>query len=111
MRKTSQLTIRFDPELAGRVRAIARAEHLSLNQAALRLMRSGAGLDRRSDVGTVGSSLDHLFGTWTDVEARELKDALAWTEEIDEEMWRGRGTSRRNGDRPARRRPGKGGRG
>ena len=37
--------------------------------------------------GTVGSSLDHLIGTWTDAEADEINAALEDFEVVDEAMW------------------------
>ncbi len=36
---------------------------------------------------TVGSSLDHLIGTWSDAEADEFERALRDLETIDEAMW------------------------
>jgi hypothetical protein len=90
-RPPSQLTIRgFDAALERRIRETARREGISLNRAALRLLRRGAGLEVPAEDGdqTVGSSLDDLIGTWTDDEAREFADAIADLEAVDEEMWR-----------------------
>ncbi len=86
----NQLTLSgFDEELAGRIRHLANQEGLSLSQAALRLLRLGAGLDQPKDTdGTVGSSLDHLIGTWTAEEAAEVNNALKDFEQIDESMWK-----------------------
>ncbi len=85
-----QLTVRgFDDELSARLRRLARREGISLNQAALRLLRKGAGLTddgRGSD--TVGSSLDDFFGSWTAEEADAVEAAIAEFKVIDEEMWR-----------------------
>lgn len=85
-----QLTVRgFDDELSARLRGLARREGISLNQAALRLLRKGAGLTgggRGPD--TVGSSLDDFFGSWTAEEADAVEAAIADFEVIDEEMWR-----------------------
>jgi hypothetical protein len=85
-----QLTLRgFEPELERRLRETARREGVSLNQAALRLLRRGAGLpERRGDEGAVGSTLDEFFGTWTPEEAAEFESAVTPFEQIDEEMWR-----------------------
>ncbi len=85
-----QLTVRgFEKELERRIRALARREGLSLNQAALRLLRKGAGLEEeapRFDV--VGSSLDPFIGTWSDAEARELEKALQVFARVDEDLWK-----------------------
>lgn len=80
-----QLIVRgIDEELAGSIRRLARCEGLSLNQAALKLLRKGAGRpDDKKCVDVVGSSLDHLIGTWTPVEADEMDSALEELEAID----------------------------
>lgn len=85
-----QLTLRgFGPDLERKIRELARREGLSLNQAALHLMRRGAGLHNKepaSDV--VGSSLDFLIGKWTDKEAEQVLRAIEDFERIDEQLWR-----------------------
>ena len=85
-----QLTIRgFDEELAGRIRQLASREGISLNRAALRLLRRGAGLGERNDrPEIVGDSLDRLIGTWTAEEAAEVDRTLEDFSRIDEEMWK-----------------------
>ena len=85
----NQLTVTgFDDELADRLRQFAKGEGISLNQAALKLLRKGTGLTNGTgDADTVGSSLDHLIGTWTAVEADEMDAALEEFEGIDESVW------------------------
>ena len=85
-----QLTVRgFDDELSSEIQRLARREGISLNQAVLRLLRKGAGLtDGAAGRDKVGSSLDHLIGTWTQEQADELDEALQEFEKIDEELWR-----------------------
>ena len=85
-----QLTVRgFDPELQREIHALARQEGLSLNQAALELLRRGAGLragHRRRDV--VGDSLDSLIGRWSAADEAALSAALDGFETIDPALWR-----------------------
>lgn len=85
-----QLTVRgFDEELAETIRRVAERDNISLNKAALKLLRQGAGLSqdaRESD--TVGTSLDHLIGSWSREEAAEFDSALKDFETIDESIWR-----------------------
>ena len=90
VRPMNQLTVRgFDDELSARLRRLARREGISLNQAALRLLRKGAGLaDRGRGPDTVGSSLDYLFGSWTSEEADTFDAAIKDFDVIDEAMWR-----------------------
>jgi hypothetical protein len=84
-----QLTIRgFDPELERRIRQVAEEKGLSLSKAVLWLLRRGAGLSDGSARGpVVGSSLDHLIGSWTKDEGRELLGSLEVFEAIDESLW------------------------
>ena len=86
----NQLTLRgFDDELSDGIRRLAKREGISLNQAALRLLRKGAGIVEDTDgENTVGSSLDHLIGTWTQEEADEMDAALEEFEIIDESLWK-----------------------
>ena len=86
----NQLTVRgFDDELSASLRRLAAREGISLNKAALKLLRKGAGLSDGKDHGnTVGSSLDHLIGKWTEEEALQFNRELEVFETIDEEMWK-----------------------
>lgn len=86
----NQLTIRgFDDELTVRIRQLANREGISLNRAVLRLLRRGAGLgERQGETCTVGSSLDHLIGTWTEEDVVEMDRVLEDLSRVDEGMWR-----------------------
>ena len=86
----NQITVRgFDKELSASLRRLAKREGLSLNQAALRLLRRGAGLADGSGRGdTVGRSFDHLTGSWTQADADGMDAALEAFETIDEPAWR-----------------------
>jgi hypothetical protein len=85
----TQLTVRgFDPELERALRDLARRRGISLNRAALELMRRGSGLAagaRSKDC--VGSSLDDLAGTWRDDEAEQILRVIESCNQIDEELW------------------------
>jgi len=85
-----QLTIRgFDPELTRRIREIAKRERISLNKAALRLLRRGAGIAENAEPpNTIGNSLDRFIGTMTAEEERQLLDSIRSCEAIDPGMWR-----------------------
>lgn len=85
-----QLTVRgFDRDLERRLRDVARAKGVSLNQAALLLLREGAGLElprRRANV--VGESLDALIGSWSKEEEAAFLEAMRAFGEIDPALWR-----------------------
>lgn len=84
-----QLTIRgFEPDLEEKIRELARAEGISLNQAVLRLLRKGACIERSRKRTGIGNGLDDLAGTWTADEEREFLEAVRPFDAIDEEFWR-----------------------
>ena len=79
----------FDKDLERRLRDVAKTRGVSLNQAALILLREGADLEvprRRADV--VGDSLDHLIGSWSEAEESEFLQAIGGLEEVDPSLWR-----------------------
>lgn len=83
-----QLTIRgLGDELTRAIRRLANHNGTSLNRAAIKLLRRGAGLDDGKGQDTVGSSLDHLIGMWSASETDEFERALKHFETIDKAMW------------------------
>lgn len=85
----NQLTLRgFDPELEKRLRELAAERQISLNRAALALMRQGAGLSEPSKSGEeVGSALDSFIGVWSEEDEVEFLKALEPLEQIDPGLW------------------------
>lgn len=76
---TYQLTIRYDDAIAREIEDLARREGISRNQAVLRLLRKGAGIEEQADEkGVIGNSLDWFIGSWTEEQAREFDEALGW---------------------------------
>ena len=90
MPNMKQLTVRgFDDELAEAIRQLARRDGISLNQAALKLLRRGAGLPYgQGDGRNIGSALDDLFGSWSHEEAEAFDASLDVFETVDESAWR-----------------------
>jgi hypothetical protein len=85
----NQLTIRYEDALAREIDDLARRESISLNQAAVRLLRKGAGLDRpERSRDVVGDSLDWFIGSWTAEQAAELERSIADFEMVDEDLWK-----------------------
>lgn len=73
-----QLTIRgFDLELERKVRDVAQQEGISMNKAALRLLRRGASLWDDGEARPIGRRLDKYAGTMSDSEAEELLSSMA----------------------------------
>jgi hypothetical protein len=80
------VTIRnLPPDLARALEREKRRRGLSLNQVVINLLSQGLGLEpgaRRSN------GLGQLAGTWSAEQQRAFDDAIAATEQIDEEQWR-----------------------
>ena len=84
-----QLSLRgFDPELEKRIRDLARKEGISLNRAAIRLARKGAGLQEGGKCNAVGDSLDHLIGKWSAEESERFLKRIKPLEQIDRSFWK-----------------------
>ena len=85
----TQLTIRgFDDELLRRLHLLAESEGLSLNQAALKLMRWGAGLENAVRSYQIGNGLSKYCGTWSEEDFREFQTATSDFGRTDPDMWR-----------------------
>ena len=83
-----QLTIRgLGDELTRTIQRLANRDGTSLNRAAVKLLRRGAGLEGGHGADKVGSSLDHLIGIWSPEEGEEIERALRDLETIDEGLW------------------------
>lgn len=84
-----QLTIRgFDEELEKRLRELATEKQISLNRAALALMRRGAGIADTGKSGKeVGAALDSFIGVWSEEDEAEFLKAIEPLEKIDPELW------------------------
>ncbi len=85
----NQITVRgLDAETDRRVRDLARRLDISLNKAAVMLIRKGAGL-RENGAGpeVVGESLDSFIGSWSREEEEALLDSIREMEQIDRSFW------------------------
>lgn len=86
----NQLSLRgFDKELARRIRELARREGVSLNKAALLLMRRGAGIsdDETISESAIGNGLDEFIGTWSAADEKRLLKSVEPFEVVDEDLW------------------------
>jgi len=85
----NQLTVRgFDKALARRIREVAKARGLSLNQAAVLLMRQGAGLAPAAPPQCVGDSIKAFIGAWSREEEAEFRRAVRPLEKVDAAFWK-----------------------
>lgn len=86
----NQLTIRgFDDELRHRIEGLARERGISLNRAAVLLIRRGAGLeDSSAQFHGIGDGLDEFIGSWSQAEEAAFLASIEATEQVDDELWR-----------------------
>jgi len=86
----NQLTIRgFGDDLRREIEALSRERGISLNRAAVLLIRRGAGLDDdRARAKVIGDSLDEFIGSWTAEDEAEFLGIIEAMEQIDDELWR-----------------------
>lgn len=91
-----QLTLRgFDEALRLRLEELARKHSISLNKAALLLMRRGAGLAATGlsldptvgSVPPIGGGLDRFIGVWSAAEERDFLESIASSRQLDPELW------------------------
>jgi hypothetical protein len=88
-RPLKQLTLRnIDAEIANALERMVREEGLSLNQAALKLLRSGLGPQTSAKQEPIGNSLDWFIGSWSDSDVSEFMEATESTREIDPGFWK-----------------------
>lgn len=79
----------LDKKLARRVRELAEEEHVSLNDAALLLMRRGAGLPEPvPSQSTVGDALDRFIGRWSSDDEQNVLQNIASCETVDQALWK-----------------------
>jgi len=85
-----QLTVRgIDRGLERRLRELARERRVSLNRAALILLREGAGLESpRAPANVVEDSLDSLIGSWSKKDEVEFLNAIAPLEKVGPSLYR-----------------------
>jgi hypothetical protein len=86
----NQLTVRgFDEALRRRIREVAKSRGVSLNQAAVLLLKQGAGLAASADRrGKVGDALKKFSGRWSKDEEAEFLEAIRPLEKVDPSFWK-----------------------
>ena len=84
-----QLSLRgFDSALEKVLCETARSQGISLNRAAISLMRKGAGIAENKKADCVGESLDHLIGRWSEEGVKAFLKGIQSTEQIDRTFWK-----------------------
>jgi hypothetical protein len=88
-RHSNQLTLRdVDPRVLDEIHRLARAEGLSVNKAAAKILRMGAGVQDAPVSRSIGGSVDRFVGSLSKAEAAKLSTSLRSLEQVDGELWK-----------------------
>jgi hypothetical protein len=79
----------FDKQLTRRLHEVAKEGDLSLNRAALLLMRRGAGLEgHKRSARSIGSALDRFIGAWSSADEKRLLKSIEPLSVVDPDLWK-----------------------
>jgi hypothetical protein len=88
-RHTNQVTLRdLDPRVLAEIERVARVEGLSINKAAAKILKIGAGIDAAPESRSIGAAVDRFVGKLSAAEARKLVQSLRVVEQVDDELWK-----------------------
>jgi hypothetical protein len=82
------VTVRgLDNELAENLKREAEREGKSLNQFILDSLKQRLGLKKQKKFTAVHHDMDHLFGSWSEKEFRQIQKRINSERKMDEELW------------------------
>ena len=88
-RHSNQLTLRdLDPRILAEIERVARVEGLSINKAAAKILKAGAGIEEAVESRRIGAAVDRFVGRLSAAEARKLSRSLRSLEQVDDELWK-----------------------
>lgn len=84
------LTIRgLNATTEAELKLLARQRNVSINKAALALIKKGAGIrDDGEGPETIGTALNPFIGSWSATEEQEILDSIADLSQVDENLWK-----------------------
>ena len=85
----NQLTLRdLDPRVLAEIQRLAQAEGLSVNKAAAKILKLGAGIQDAPVSRNIGAAVDRFVGTLAKAEGEKLSRSLRSLEQVDDELWK-----------------------
>ncbi len=88
-RQSNQLTLRdLDPRIFAEIERVARVEGLSINKAAAKILKAGAGIHDAVAPPRIGAAVDRFVGRLSAAEARSLSKSFSALEQVDDELWK-----------------------
>ena len=89
MRHGNQLTLRdLDPRVLAEIQRVARAEGLSINKAAAKILKIGAGIQTAPESRCIGAQVDRFVGSLSAAETHQVTRSLRALEQVDDEFWK-----------------------
>jgi hypothetical protein len=89
VRHSNQLTLRdLDSRVIAEIERVARVEGLSINKAAAKILKAGAGIYDAPEARRIGAAVDRFVGTLSAAEARKISQSLRSLEQVDDELWK-----------------------
>jgi plasmid stability protein len=81
------ITVRgIEPELAKKLKAIAKQQGKSVDQIVIETLRKSFGLEKEKTFTQVHHDLDHLFGRWTKEEFERIQGKIDRERKIDQQL-------------------------
>ena len=88
-RRSNQLTLRdIDARVFAEIERVARLEGLSLNKAAAKILKAGAGVRDAHESRCIGGAVDRFVGRLPSAKARRLARSICSLEQVDDELWK-----------------------
>ena len=85
----SSLSIRgLDNDLSERLKKVASAEHKSVNQFVIDILKQHLGLTKNKRFTQCFHDLDQLFGVWNDESYESIQGKVDSERHIDDELWK-----------------------
>jgi len=82
------ITVRgLDDDVAESLKETAGREGKSVNQLVVDIVRERLGLKKQRKFTAIHNDLDHLFGTWSEDEFRQIQGKIDLERKIDKELW------------------------
>jgi hypothetical protein len=86
---SKQLTLRdLDPRVLAEIHRVAKTEGLSVNKAAAKILKLGAGIQEAPASRNIGQAVDRFVGSLSRAEAEKLSSSQRSLQQVDDELWK-----------------------
>ncbi len=83
------ITIRgIEPDVSEKIKQAAGKKNKSVNQFIVDMIRQNMGMQKEKKYSKKYDDLDHLFGTWSDADFKNIQEKIDSQRKIDVELWK-----------------------